>query len=239
MIDMHCHIIPAVDDGSKNVTETFNMVMSAYRNGYKGTFATPHYIQDRYEINVKDIENSVEVLNKMLKEKNIDFTIYVGNEIYICNDILELVQENKVFTLGKSKYVLFELPFYGEVLNLKQIIANLSHVGYIPVLAHPERYEFIFNNYKKVIPLIEEGALLQINLASILGYYGTKPQKCVEKLLKNNLVHFIGSDSHDSKSIYENYDKAIKKILKKISKEKLDEILIENPYKVLNDKPIY
>lgn len=239
MIDMHCHIVPAVDDGSRDVTETFNMVMAAYKNGYKGIFATPHYIQDRHETNSKDIENSVEVLNKMLKEKNIDLTIYVGNEIYISNDILEFLQENKVLTLGKSKYVLFELPFHGEVLNLKQIIANLNHIGYVPVLAHPERYEFIFNDYKKVIPLIEEGALLQINLASILGYYGTKPQKCVEKLLKNNLVHFIGSDSHDSKSIYENYDKAIKKISKKISKEKLNEILIENPNKVLNDKPIY
>jgi putative capsular polysaccharide biosynthesis protein len=239
MIDMHCHIIPAIDDGSKSVTETFNMAIAAANMGYKGIFATPHYIEDRHETSCKDIENSVEVLNKMLKEKNIDLKIYVGNEIYICNNLLELLQENKVFTLGKSKYVLFELPFNGEVLNLKQIISELGHIGYIPILAHPERYEFIFNDYKKVIPLIEEGALIQINLASIVGYYGSKSQKCVEKLLKNNLVHFIGTDSHDSTSIYSNFEKAMKEISKKVSTDKLNEILVENPNRVLNDKPIY
>ena len=96
MIDMHCHIIPSIDDGSKSVTETFNMIAAAAKLGYKGTFATPHYIEDRHEIDPKDVENSVEVLNKMLKEKKIDFTIYTGNEIYICNDLLELLQDNKV-----------------------------------------------------------------------------------------------------------------------------------------------
>lgn len=238
MIDMHCHIIPSIDDGSKSVTETFNMIAAAAKLGYKGTFATPHYIEDRHEIDPKDVENSVEVLNKMLKEKKIDFTIYTGNEIYICNDLLELLQDNKVCTLGKSKYVLFELPFSGEVLNLKEIISNLSHIGYVPILAHPERYEFVFNNYKRVLPLIEEGALLQINIASITGYYGSKSKKCVEKLLKNNLVHFIGTDAHDSISIYEIYEKALKKVSKIVKNEQLQKILVENPKKVLNDKPI-
>ncbi|MDD3304279.1 MAG: hypothetical protein PHP54_05115 [Clostridia bacterium] len=238
MIDMHCHIIPNIDDGSQNITETLEMAKKASCLGYTGIYATPHYIENRHETDKIDIKNSVAVLNKMLKEKNISITIYEGNEIYICNELLEIVRDHKVCTLGKSKYILFELPFSGEVLNLKEIISELSHVGYIPILAHPERYEFISKDYKRVLPFIQEGALLQINLASITGYYGNKPKKCVEKLLKNNLVHFIGTDAHDSHSIYDIHEKALKLITKKTSDKKLHEILIDNPNNVLKDKSI-
>ncbi len=238
MIDVHCHIIPEIDDGSKSVTQTFKMAEAASKLGYKGIFATPHYIKDSHETSSNDIKNSVDVLNKQFLEKGIDIKLYCGNEVYFCTDVLNLIESQKVCTLGNSKYVLIEFPMNGTALNMENVIFNILRVGYVPVIAHPERYEFVHKDIKKLLPFIEEGALLQINVASIVGFYGECAKKTVKKLLKYDMVHLIGTDSHDPSSVYDVYEKSMKKIKKVVKDDKLENILIENPRSIVEDKVI-
>lgn len=239
MLDVHCHFIPGVDDGSKDVTTSINMAKKAESLGYNAIFATPHYIESAHETQKEDLLNSIEILNKMLEERNINVNIYSGNEIYYSRNVLELLQENKVCTLANSRYFLMELPFTGKVLGLTDLIQNITHFGYIPIIAHPERYDFVNKNYKELYDIIDAGALLQVNLSSITGYYGNKPKATVKKLLKNNMVSVIGSDSHDDKRIYDKFDVAKKKILKIIDEDRWEKLTRINPSYIIEDKNIY
>lgn len=239
MIDMHCHIIPSIDDGSKNILETIKMAKQAEEHGFSGVFATSHFIQDAHETEKNDIFSKVEGLNYTLKNEGCNLKIYTGNEVYFSSDILDLLKEEKVCTLNNSRYFLMEFPMSGLVLNMEQIIKQVINNGYIPIIAHPERYEFVSKDIKKLLPLIEEGALLQINYGSIAGVYGSTVKKNVTKLIKNNMVHLVGTDAHDSYKIYDVYDKSIKKLQKLMDENKLDKILNENPEHILNDEMIY
>ena len=238
MIDIHCHLIPCIDDGSQSIEETIQMVQKADKIGYEGIFATPHYIESAHETQSDDIQEKVKQLNALLESKGINCKIYVGNEVYFTSEILELLQTSKVCTLGGSKYVLVEFPLNGTALNMESVITNICQVGYVPVIAHPERYEFVHKDIKKLLPLIEEGALLQINVGSISGYYGNITRKTVIKLLKKNMVHLIGTDSHNSSSIYDIWEDSIKKIEKIVKKDRLQQMLIENSKSILKDEVI-
>ena len=235
MIDIHCHIIPNIDDGAKVVTETFKMASVANSLGYKSIFATPHYIENSHETNKSDIQNSVSVLNKLFNEKGIDLKLYVGNEVYFTPNIINLLEDKRMCTLGNSRYVLIEFPLNGIALNMENVINSVLNYGYIPIIAHPERYEFVHKDLKKLQEMVSQGALLQINVGSIEGFYGKYAKKSVIKLLKNDMVTFIGTDSHNYTSIYDIYKDAINDIKKVIKDNKLHEILIENPKMIESD----
>lgn len=239
MLDIHCHFIPGVDDGARDVNISIKMAKKAESLGYNAIFATPHYIEASHETKKEELLNSVQILNGMLQERNINVNIYSGNEIYYSRNVLELLQENKVCTLANSRYFLMELPFSGRVLGLRDLIENITHVGYIPIIAHPERYDFVNQNYKELYDIIDAGALLQVNLSSILGYYGNKPKATVKKLLKNNMVSVIGTDSHDDTRIYDKFNVAKKKTLKIINEEKWEKLTKINPTYIIEDKNIY
>lgn len=229
MIDMHCHILPNIDDGAKNLEESINMAIQAKKCGYDGIFATSHYIEASVETDYQIVEKKIESLNKILKEKNIDVTIYPGNEIYLTPAIFEVIEKKLAWTLNDSKYVLIEFPMNGEIKNLESIIEKFSNLGYVPIIAHPERYQFVGQHFQILYKLISLGALLQVNIGSIIGIYGSTSQKIVKKLLKLDMVHFIGTDSHNATAIYEPYAEAIKKIKKIVGEKKLNNILCENP----------
>lgn len=239
MIDMHCHIIPGIDDGSKNLETTIGMAIKAVNYGYKGIFATSHYIEGAHETLKSDIQGKVQALNDVLLQRGINLKVYQGNEVYFTPNVVELLQEGKVCTLNNSRYFLMEFPMSGLVFNMEQVIGQAIRAGYVPVIAHPERYEFVTKDIKKLLPLIEEGALLQINVASIMGLYGSTAKKNVIKLLKNNMVHLIGTDAHDTSKVYDLYEKGIKKISKLVDSKKLDTILNENPNNILNNEYVY
>lgn len=236
MIDMHCHIVPSVDDGSKNLEVTIQMAKKAEKLGYEGIFATSHYIQGSHELDSDEFNGKVQALNDVLKQKEINVKIYKGNEIYYTPDIVELLKNGDVCTLNGTKYFLMEFPMSGLVFNMEQIISLAIHAGYVPIIAHPERYEFVTRDIKKLLPLIDKGALMQINIASITGLYGSTVKKNVKKLIKYDMVHLIGSDAHDPSKVYDLYEKSYKKLSKLIDKEKFEIIVNQNPKKILRNE---
>lgn len=202
MIDFHTHILPNVDDGSKSVEETFCLLTEAKRAGFDSIISTSHYMEDYYEVNVAEREVWVKAISENLdKEKN-DLKIYLGNEIYITENIINFLETGKATTINNSNYVLFECPLNTKPMIMYDVIYDMLQYKIIPILAHPERYSFVQKDPEIIYDLIQKGVLMQSNYGSIIGQYGEKAMIIAKKLLENNMVHFLGSDVHRKDTIY-------------------------------------
>ena len=236
MIDVHSHILPSVDDGAKDIAETFKILEEACDAGFSDIFATSHYIEGEYEFNKTDREFIIEALMKKIAEEGLDIKLHIGAEGYISNDLPKLIEAGEVPTMGNSKYVLFELPLRAKVMYTSEVINKLINMKLIPIIAHPERYEVVQDDPNLAIEWVEDGALLQSNFASIIGRYGTKAKETLYKLLEANAVHFLGTDNHRAGSIYTRMDDIKREFRKRIGKDKFYELSETNPRCILNNE---
>ncbi len=238
MIDFHTHILPNIDDGSRSIDETFNLIKEAKEAGFDGIVLTSHYIENYYETDVPERDVWVKAIKENLEPKGIETDLYLGNEIYISDNMMKLLEEGKASTINNTCYVLFEMPLNEEPLNLYDAIYSLQENKLIPILAHPERYSFVQKEPELINDLISKGCLMQANYGSILGQYGEKAEFIVRKFFENNMIHFLGSDVHRQNSIYPKIPFALEKIKHIIGERKLEELTTINPELALANKKI-
>lgn len=196
MIDIHTHIIPFVDDGSSSLQESLEMVKKAVSIGVKTMIATPHHIYKRYEKSVEEITKNFNLLKEEVEKLNLPINLLLGQEIYYTSkeNIIEKLNSHELLTINDSKYVLLEFSFTHKPKNYDDVIYNFKVNGYQVIIAHIERYRWI--KEKDVVYFKNEGALIQVNAASLLGKEGFKIKRLAKKLIKHNLVDFIASDTH-------------------------------------------
>ena len=238
MIDMHTHILPNIDDGSRSIEETFNLIKEAKEAGFEAIIATSHYIEGYYETDTPEREVWVNAIYENLQNKNIDVKLYLGNEIYMSNNIIKLLEEGKASTINDTSYVLFEMPLNAEPMNMYDVIYEMIQYKLVPILAHPERYTFVQKEPELIYDLIQKGVLMQSNYGSFIGMYGEKAQIIAKKMLENNMVHFLGSDVHRQNTIYPRIPQILSEINSIIGEEKLEKLTTENPKLVLHNKRI-
>lgn len=238
MIDIHSHILPNIDDGSRSIEETFNLLQEAHDAGFEAIVSTSHYMEEYYEVNASERNIWIDAISKNLQQKNIDINLYLGSEVYISSNIIKLLEEGKASTINDTSYVLFEMPLNAEPLNLYDVIYEMQEYKLVPILAHPERYSFVQKKPELIYDLIQKGVLMQSNYGSIIGQYGEKAQVIVTKFFENNMVHFLGSDVHRQNTIYTKIPQILSEISSIIGEEKLNEITTINPTLVLNNKKI-
>lgn len=235
MMDLHSHILYGVDDGAKNIEESIQIIDHLYQNGVRHIMLTPHYIENsKYCCNN---ERKKEIL-KILQAKCPNVNLYLGNEVYISENILELVRNHEIMTLNGSKYLLIELPMNNEIKNLDSIIFELLRNQMIPIIAHPERYSYVQNNIHYFDEFQNMGVLLQGNYESLFDQYGKTARKTLKKLLKEDAISFLGSDIHHitHPSHIDQLDKKLSKIVKDPCRKK--ELLEDNFLKVINNREI-
>lgn len=196
MIDVHSHLIPNIDDGSKSLEMTLKMIDIYKSQGVDKIIATPHFYPSYFENSSKIIKKEVEGLNNLLKEKNIDFTILPGSEVYATKDTLLDLKEGKIQTLNDSRYILMEFdyrrfPEYGF-----DLIYEIHLLGYRVVVAHPERYYYVINDITFINKFIEEGCLLQINTSSLTGVFGKDVKKTALRIAENGSFNLLATDAH-------------------------------------------
>ena len=236
--DLHSHILYGIDDGSKTIEESIVLLKEMEKAGTKELILTPHYIENsKYNANNRSKEALFRQLKKKVKEENINIDLYLGNEVFFSNNMIELIKKGEIKTLNKSKYLLFEFPMTRFYNNSLEVINQLVSNGYIPVLAHPERYTEFQKNPNLVIEYLKSGVLLQGNFTSLFGKYGRHSRKVLKLYLKNKWITFIGSDAHHEVA-YDN--KKLEKMLLKITKDKeyTEELLSKNFDKVINNEDI-
>lgn len=240
MIDCHSHVLFDIDDGCKSLEDSIETIKKLKNIGFDKIILTPHYMKgSSYTKNNKEKRSRLSVLKQKLEEENIDTQIYLGNEVYIAEDIDDLIMSKEITTLNKSRYILIEFPLYNKVNNVEDYIYELKIKGYIPVIAHPERYAYFQENYKEVDSLYKSGVLLQCNYGSLVGNYGKDAQKLIEYLLKNNMVTFMATDIHrKDSSLFDNFEFIKKKIESIVGEEEFNKLSNDNILKVINDEII-
>ena len=234
MIDIHNHLLYGIDDGSKSIDDSVNIIREMSKIGYTDIILTPHYISHSKYNSPRD-KNLVllENLRNALSQNGININLYLGNEIYINHHIGDLLDNGKISSLNGSKYLLIELPMNGEYDYL-DVFEDLIYDGYKVILAHPERYHAFQKDFDKIYDLEEIGVYFQCNIESILGSYGKGAIKMVKRMYKEKKVSFLATDIHHKKRDYGKFDKAKKKIRKFLSSSEMEELLVENPSKIIN-----
>jgi tyrosine-protein phosphatase YwqE len=198
--DMHAHILPGIDDGSKNKEESLELIKGLLSLGYKKFIATPHIISDSYKNTTSSIRQATDELQIFLKENNVNVDITPSAEYYVDEAFLKLVEDNDLMPFGKN-YILIETNYMFSSPLLKEAIFKLKIKGYKPIFAHPERYVYLYENFRKFEEIKELDILFQVNLASLMGYYSKESKIFAEKLIKNNMVDFVGTDIHNMRHL--------------------------------------
>ncbi len=236
MIDMHSHILPNIDDGSNSIEETYKLIQEAKDAGFDAIITTSHYMEDNFEVAEQERIKIIDHIYENLKTE--DIKLYIGNEIYFSDNIEKLLATNKASTINNTSYVLFEMPMNTKPINLYDVVFKMLQHKLIPILAHPERYTYVHENPSLICDLIDKGVLMQANYGSIIGQYGTNAQIIVKKFLKNNMIHFLGTDVHRQNTIYTKMSVILAILKELIGEEKLEVLTSTNPKLVLENKEI-
>ena len=236
MIDIHSHILAGIDDGAEALEDGLAIVRELASQGVTEIIATPHYIDETIYVSPKQKnQRLLTQLKKALKDEKIDVELYLGNEIYICNRIDNLVESGQVATMNGSEYILVEFPMSEKFPSYEDILHDLILKGYKVILAHPERYIITQDDFSILERLVEMGVLLQCNTGSFIRQYGKHVEKLAVKLAKKRMIFALGSDMHHTRKRNE-IELAIKKLRRYYSEDDLEQILDKNPRKIINGR---
>ena len=237
MIDIHCHLLPNIDDGPKSWEESIEMVKIARGDGITGAVTTPHWIQGtNWQPTPETVRGVVAEFNVRIKEAGLDFVVYPGMEIGIIPDLPRVLSHGDVLTLADSDFILIEIPFYSLPLGLEEVIFGLETMGKTPVLAHPERNREFQSSPKRIRELAGMGALVQVTASSLSGGFGDAARSCAIEFAKLGALHFVSSDAHSKKHRTPMVSNGLAVIEKKLGREAVDE-LISNSYQIINGNP--
>ena len=245
MIDLHSHIIPAVDDGCKDEAMCLAMLRKAAASGTTALFATSHVLgageQPRWEV----LQSGAERLRALCKDNELKLDIYSGAEVFMDWELLEELAVNGSYCLNGEAfgrqavtYILVELPMHFIPQYADEFWYELRLKGVTPILAHPERYPELMAQEKRLLAWRKEGLLLQCNAGSFAGRFGAGAEKAAKLLLKNHLVDFLGSDAH--RDVGRDTDmRAGASVIREIAgEEELQRIAVENPEKLIRGEAI-
>lgn len=193
--DMHSHLIPGIDDGVKSVQEACYVIDQLLELGYKKFITTPHIMTDYFGNTGTSVRAAYDQFLPLLREKKYTMPFDFAAEYYLDDTVIQAAAQKEKFLTFGDNYLLFETNVISEPLQLKEFVFSLTLQGYKPILAHPERYQYM--TLEKAEDLRHRGVLLQINLLSLLGHYGPPIQRIAEKLVGNGLVDMLGTDCHN------------------------------------------
>ena len=237
MIDIHAHILWAVDDGPKNMEETMQLLEQAVNEGITEIIATSHSFHPQYHVDYETINNQIQTLQYQLMKNNIPLTLHTGHEVRLSDMIIPLYKAKQIHTLANSNYILLELPSHTVPYYSINIIRELLTEGLVPIIAHPERNKAIVERPIHLERLIREGAMAQVTAGSLAGHFGRTIQNFALDLVKANLVHTYGSDVHNLTSRPFLFEEGLYYLEKKKQLHAV-EMLLENNTRVVRNLPL-
>lgn len=196
MVDIHNHILVGVDDGPKSLEEAIALLQQAKEQGINDIVVTPHHLHPKYENTFDNVIQSIEELNKIDEIANLNLHLYPGQEIRLSDKILQDIEQQKIYGINDTKYLLIELPSNEVPHYTKKLLFEIQNKGFIPIIVHPERNKAISRDINLLYELINNGALSQVTASSLNGELGKNLQKISIKMIEHNLIHFIASDAH-------------------------------------------
>lgn len=237
LFDLHCHILPGIDDGAETIEETRKMLRMAKKEKIGTILATPHYNCERNKEFPQKCQKVYEEVCQEIKEMNLEIELLLGNEIFYNSEALDALRNGEALTLNHTRYVLIEFAPYVELLTIRKAVQELQTAGYFPILAHIERYECL-KKEEEIQNLVDMGAYIQVNASSLTGRLGIKVQWYLKKLMRHGLVHIVATDAHGSKQRCPKMQKTVAYIKKKVGVDYCKTITEENPKKIIKGEKI-
>jgi len=221
-VDIHSHLLPGIDDGAKDLDASIALIEKMSSYGIKNFITTPHILGDVYPNTPEIIKSKLkEVKDELLRRNITDVKIDAAAEYMMDEQFSAIIEKNEEIMTLKDNLVLVEMSYFSPPINLYDILFQLQLKGYKPILAHPERYNSYHTNFQNYYKLKRAGCLLQLNLLSLTEQYGEYVQKTAEKLLKENMYDFVGTDTH-----HQNHLQLLQKVSTKKNFKKIEQLLL-------------
>lgn len=227
-IDIHSHILPQMDDGSQSMEQSLEMLRIAEAEGIAVMFATPHYKSGRFRADSKEVSRALQKLQRAAAEEGLEIQLYPGTEIYYRSELEDKLDNAELHTMNGSNYVLVEFSPLEDYAYIRNAMDDILSIGYQPILAHVERYQCMLKDKKRVLELRDMGCGIQANAGSITGDFGFTAKHFLWKLLKEELIDYIGTDAHNAEKRRPAMKKCASLLYKKCDREYTDALLYGN-----------
>lgn len=239
MIDLHCHILPGIDDGPESLNESIEMCRIAVNDGISKLVGTPHYIYGKYNNDRGKIMEELKRLQASLDDEGIPLTLCPGCEIRLDLNLVERIKAGELLTINDSgRHIILELPNEALPQNIEEIISSFIFAGIVPIIGHPERNQVIRNNPEVIYRLVGLGALTQLTSASLTGLFGSEIKKFSIFLLKHKLAHTLITDAHSSKRRRPVLSEGLESLKEIVGEEAARRMVEAIPEKILNGEDI-
>ena len=239
MIDLHCHILPGLDDGSPDWENTLAMARLAVEDGIEGVVCTPHCIFGMFDNTRSLVLEATEKLRKRLLEESIPLEVYPGSELRLDFNLPRRIESREVLTLNDTgRYALIKLPEDVLPQHMANFFWDLQSQGITPLIAHPERNEVLIRHPARLYRWVEMGVLTQVTAASILGRFGKETRSFSISLMEHNLVHVLATDSHGPKSRVPKLTEGLKAAEKIVGEQRAREMVLETPSRIIRGESV-
>lgn len=233
IIDVHCHILPGVDDGAQSFEESKQMLEVEYKEGVRAIFATPHFRRHMFECSMDKIEQQYQKVKEIAAGIGDGMDVFLACEYHVNMEMVENLNNHVRPTMAGSPYVLAEFSGDSEFSFIRERTYDLVSNGYKPILAHVERYRCLVEKTEHIEELVRLGAYMQVNTGSVIGEDGWKVKRFCKKMMQENLLHFVGSDAHGMRHRTPCMDPCVQYMKKKMGEAYTKKILIDNPSAIL------
>ncbi len=236
MIDIHCHILPGIDDGAPDIETSLGMLKMAAADGITHIAATPHFTYSE-KPTFEDIKACVKLLSERAKREDIGIKILCGADIRLTYELIHGIQNNDLPAINGSRYFLIELP---DLLppNIEDLIFEAKLKGFIPIITHPERNYSLLSSPDKADPLREAGALFQLTAMSVTGDFGSQIRKLSLFFFKKGFVDFVATDAHNVGRRPPLLSKDYREVSDIYDEKMAKQIFLENPSAVIENREI-
>ncbi|MGD9569980.1 MAG: tyrosine-protein phosphatase [Sedimentibacter sp.] len=236
MIDMHTHILFGVDDGAKTPDDSLALIKDEINKGVNQIILTPHYNKRHSDLNIEKITENFNILKESILQENLEIELFLGSEVYLDFNYYDTIWKEPIITLADSDYVLIEFSMTDIPKNIPEICYEIRLKGLIPIIAHVERYDILYDNSQLIKDILNEGAHFQVNATTVINKEGRGSYKFANYLLKNELVSFVASDVHNIESRAFYLDKAYSIVNKICSHNYAEKIFNENQENIIMNK---
>jgi protein-tyrosine phosphatase len=235
MIDLHCHVLPEIDDGATDLETSLAMARMASSEGISTIACTPHILPGVYNNVGPAIREAVAQLRESVLEAGIPIRLVTGADVHIRADLDVQLSNGRALTLNDSRYLLLEPPHHQLPRGLPELIFGLQAAGYVPIVTHPERLSWIEDHYDLVKQLVRNSVLMQITAGSLLGRFGRRRRYWAERMLDDGLCHLLASDAHDTERRAPRLAEARELAAQRLGQDEATHLVLTRPQGILND----
>jgi protein-tyrosine phosphatase len=199
MLDLHCHLLPGIDDGAPDIETSLAMARIAVEDGIRTIACTPHIYPGMYDNDAPGIRKAIAALQRRLEEEGIGLQLVEGADVHLDSDLVGAIRGGRVPTLAGSRYLLLEPPHHVAPPHFEDQVFALMTAGIVPVITHPERLTWVEDHYDLFMRLVERGTWMQITAGALTGRHGRRPKYWAERFVGEGKAHLLATDAHDTR----------------------------------------